>query len=45
LAVSQVGVFAGNAGSNPAHTAVIDYFFNTALPIIPEDADNNLTCN
>jgi regulation of enolase protein 1 (concanavalin A-like superfamily) len=46
LTVSEVGVFAGNAGSNPpAHTAVVDYFFNTATPIVPEDADTALTCN
>jgi regulation of enolase protein 1 (concanavalin A-like superfamily) len=39
LVVTQAGLFAGNAGSNPpAHTAVIDYFFNTASPIVPEDA-------
>ena len=38
LAVSAVGVFAGNAGSNaPAFTGVADYFFNTASPIVPED--------
>ena len=37
LAVSAAGVFAGNAGANPAHTAVVDYFFNTAAPIAPED--------
>jgi len=37
LSVSAVGVFAGNAGGNPAHTAVIDYFFNTLEPIVPED--------
>jgi len=41
LVVSQVGVFAGNFGSGgspaPAHTALVDYFFNTASPIIPED--------
>ena len=38
----QVGVFAGAAAiSNvaPAHTAVVDYFFNSDLPIIPEDAN------
>jgi regulation of enolase protein 1 (concanavalin A-like superfamily) len=46
LTVSQVGLFAGNAGSNPpAHTAVVDYFFNTALPIAPEDADGAPVCN
>ncbi len=40
LAVTQVGVFAGNfnpAGDAPSHTAVIDYFFETSLPIVPED--------
>ena len=39
LAVSTVGVFAGNAGgaTAPAYTAVVDYFFNTASPIDPED--------
>jgi len=38
--VSQVGVFSGNFGSGgvvPAHTTLVDYFFNTASPIIPED--------
>jgi regulation of enolase protein 1 (concanavalin A-like superfamily) len=39
LSTNQVGVFAANAGgSPPAHTAVVDYFFNTAAPIQPEDA-------
>jgi regulation of enolase protein 1 (concanavalin A-like superfamily) len=38
MVVTGVGVYAGNAGgSAPAHTAVIDYFFNTASPIVPED--------
>jgi uncharacterized repeat protein (TIGR02543 family) len=38
IVVNQVGVYAGNAGSSPpAHTAIIDYFFNTASPIVPED--------
>jgi hypothetical protein len=38
LRVSAVGAFVGNAGIQaPAHTAVIDYFFNTAAPIAPED--------
>lgn len=40
LSVSAVGVFAGNAGGNPAYTAVVDYFFNTAKPIEPEDGSN-----
>ncbi len=43
LIVSRVGVFAGNVAPNaneapPAHTAVIDYFFNTAARIAPEDS-------
>jgi regulation of enolase protein 1 (concanavalin A-like superfamily) len=40
LAVSSVGVFGGNfspGGSAPAHTAVFDYVFDTAAPIVPED--------
>jgi uncharacterized repeat protein (TIGR02543 family) len=38
----------GNAGngSPPAHTGYIDYFFNSAAPIVPEDGDRNtLTVN
>ncbi len=38
----QIGVFAGAAatsGAAPAHTVVVDYFFNSDLPIIPEDAN------
>jgi uncharacterized repeat protein (TIGR02543 family) len=43
LTVTAVGAYAGNAGgaSSPAHTAYIDYFFNAASPIIPEDGDRN----
>jgi len=38
MAVSSVGVFAGNAGvSSPAHTGVIDYAFSTQSPLAPED--------
>ena len=38
--VSQVGPFAANEGSSPpAHTARVDYFFNTSSPIVPEDGD------
>jgi len=38
LSVTNIGPFAGNAGSSsPSFTAVIDYFFNTASPISPED--------
>jgi hypothetical protein len=45
LTVSGVGVFVGNAANPdqepPAHTGSIDYFFNTGLPIDPEDGDRN----
>lgn len=37
----KVGFFAGSSGAGgtaPGHTAVVDYFFNTDLPIVPEDA-------
>jgi regulation of enolase protein 1 (concanavalin A-like superfamily) len=39
LTVTGVGPYAGNGvgGSSPAHTGSIDYFFNTASPIVPED--------
>ncbi|MCB0072970.1 MAG: InlB B-repeat-containing protein, partial [Caldilineaceae bacterium] len=42
LTVSQAGVFVGNAGDNPAHTIVLDYFFNHAGPIDPEDPVANI---
>ena len=46
LNVTEVGVFAGNVNSNPvnapAFTAAVDYFFNTASPISPEDSDTNV---
>jgi hypothetical protein len=56
LAVSQVGPFALNAGvtnsaSTPAFTGLVDYFFNTASPIVDEDQgpagdiENTLTVN
>ncbi|MEZ4515548.1 MAG: hypothetical protein R3C44_01485 [Chloroflexota bacterium] len=45
LTVSQIGLFAGNTGTNPAHTGVFDYFFNTASPINPEDPPNTLDIN
>ena len=49
LTVNSVGVFAGNDGdpesSTPAHTAQVDYFFNTASPITPEDANPVYTLN
>ncbi len=41
LAVSGVGVYAANSAdageAPPAHTAIVDYFFNTASPVVPED--------
>jgi len=39
MAVTAVGPFVGNATgtSSPAYTGSIDYFFNTASPIAPED--------
>jgi hypothetical protein len=46
MAPNMVGVFAGNTkfkGITPAHTAVVDYFFNSASPIEPEDSAYQLT--
>ena len=45
LAVTKTGVYAANHGTPPArpapaHTAIVDYFFNTAAPIVPEDGQN-----
>ena len=37
IAANRAGPFVGNAGSAPAFTGTIDYFFDTAAPIIPED--------
>ncbi|MFV9691925.1 MAG: InlB B-repeat-containing protein, partial [Desulfobacteria bacterium] len=40
MAVSALGPFVGNdgdSGTAPAHTAMIDYFFNALDPIEPED--------
>ena len=38
LTLTGIGPFAGNAGSTPpAFTSLVDYVFNTASPIIPED--------
>ena len=40
MQVKKVGVFAGNTpfkGDIPGHTALVDYFFNTASPIANED--------
>ena len=41
LQVAYVSLFAGNqvsGGTAPAHTATFDYIFDTALPVVPEDA-------
>ncbi|MEN6624688.1 MAG: DUF1349 domain-containing protein [Candidatus Sumerlaeia bacterium] len=44
MAVAAVGPHAGNLGA--ANTVIIDYFFNTATPISPEDnASYSLTVN
>jgi hypothetical protein len=38
LTVGQAGLFAGNGGTSvPGHVALVDYFFDTASPIAPED--------
>ena len=41
LTVTAVGPFAGNHGipesATPAFNGLVDYFFNTASPIVPED--------
>lgn len=41
LDVNKVGVFVGNSGDNPACTGLVDYFFSTVSPIVPEDGDRN----
>jgi lysophospholipase L1-like esterase len=43
LTLTGIGPFAGNAGgSPPAFTSMVDYFFNTASPIVPEDGSVTL---
>jgi hypothetical protein len=38
MTVAAAGPFVGNEGTSaPAFTALIDYFFNAASPIVPED--------
>lgn len=32
-----MGPFVGNSGTNPAFTAEVDWFFDTAAPVTPED--------
>jgi regulation of enolase protein 1 (concanavalin A-like superfamily) len=43
MTVSSIGPFVGNAsgGTSPAHTALIDYFENTAAPLADEDGQVN----
>ncbi len=44
MTVADMGPYAGNAGSPPpAWTASVDYFFNTASPIVPEDGGSGVT--
>lgn len=47
LTIDSVGVFIGNAGTtpsnSPAHVGKVDYFFNTASPIVPEDGTVDTT--
>ncbi len=39
LTVAEVGIVAGNETEPaPGHSTIVDYFFNTASPIDPEDA-------
>ncbi|MEM7131331.1 MAG: hypothetical protein AAF702_33770 [Chloroflexota bacterium] len=50
LVVKQIGVFAGNTASNddipPAYEAKIDYFYNSIVPLTPEDfIQNQITVN
>ena len=40
MTVNKVGVFAGNTPGTP-HTMRLDYFFNTATPIEPEDGGDH----
>ncbi len=42
MTVTKSGVYGANHGTPPmrpapAHTAIVDYFFNSAAPIVPED--------
>ena len=38
MIVSQIGPFIGNSGTSaPAFTGLVDYFFNTSSPTVPED--------
>lgn len=37
VTVTRAGVYGGNAGAAPAFDAVVDYFFETGSPVVPED--------
>ena len=41
--VTAVGFYGGNASGagSPTHTASVDYFFNTASPVLYEDGDTD----
>ncbi len=45
LTVTSTGVFSGNHSSGlvppPEHITLVDYFFNSAAPIVPEDGGSN----
>ncbi len=43
LTVTAIGPYVASAigSSSPGHTAHVDYFFNTADPVIPEDGSTN----
>lgn len=45
MTLTGIGPYAANAPgiSSPANDAYVDYFFNTALPIDPEDGDTTQT--
>jgi uncharacterized repeat protein (TIGR02543 family) len=46
MTVTAVGPYAGNfdsKGNAPAYTAIIDYFFNQANPVVPEDGSSGFT--
>ena len=45
LVVNSYGPYIGNSSKNPATVGLIDYFFNTKSPIVPEDNDRKLTVN
>ena len=45
LVVSSYGTYIGNSSKNPATVGLIDSFFNTKSPIVPEDNDRKLTVN